>query len=246
MLKGKSAIITGGSRGIGRAVALKLASLGANVAIVATSESDSALAVVNEIRSMGVNSILAVADVSDGASAAEAVKKAIDTFGEIHILVNNAGITCDRLLMQMSEEDFDSVISVNLKGCFNMTKSVIRPMIKGKYGRIINISSVVGLMGNAGQVNYAASKAGIIGFTKSVAKEYAAKGITCNAVAPGFIETDMTDAMNTAAKMAILESIPLKRGGTPDDVASLVAFLSSDHSSYITGETIRVDGGMYI
>lgn len=246
MLKGKCALVTGGSRGIGRAVALKLAECGADVAILCTKESESAKNTVREIEAAGSRALMLVADISDETAVADATKNALDAFGKIDILVNNAGITRDRLLMQMTGEDFDSVISVNLKGCFNVTKALIRQFVKNRSGRIINISSVVGLMGNAGQANYAASKAGVIGFTKSVAKEYAARGITCNAIAPGYIETDMTGAMPDEAKKTMLDAIPAKRGGTPEDVANLAAFLASDLSSYITGEVIRVDGGMYI
>lgn len=246
MLKGKCALITGGSRGIGKAIALKFAECGADVAILCTRESESAKKTAAAIEAAGSKSLLLIADISDETAVNEAVKQALATFGKIDILVNNAGITRDKLLMQMSAEDFDSVISVNLKGTFNITKALIRQFVKNRSGRIINISSVVGLMGNAGQANYAASKAGVIGFTKSVAKEYAARGITCNAIAPGYIETDMTDAMPEEAKKSMLEAIPAKRGGTPEDVADLAVFLASDMSSYITGETIRVDGGMYI
>lgn len=246
MLNGKCALVTGGSRGIGKAIALKLAEDGADVAILSYGDSEAAGETVAEIKAAGVRGFAFDADVSEESSVAEAVGAVLDFFGKVDILVNNAGINRDRLLMQMTAADFDSVISVNLKGCFNVTKALIRQFVKNRSGRIINISSVVGIMGNAGQANYAASKAGVIGFTKSVAKEYAARGITCNAIAPGFIDTAMTGAMPEESKKAMLDAIPAKRVGTPEDVANLALFLASDCSSYITGEVIRVDGGMYI
>lgn len=246
MLKGKKALVTGATRGIGRATALAFAKAGADVAIIATKESDASRNLVEEINALGVNCVFIPCDISDRDQADRTVDETIKALGGIDILVNNAGITSDKLLMSMTEDDFCRVIDVNLKGCFHMTRACIRPMIKQKGGRIINISSVVGLMGNAGQTNYAASKAGVIGFSKSVAKEYASRGITCNCIAPGFICTDMTDAMTDAAKEAVFSQIPMKRMGDPEDIASCALFLASDMASYITGEVIKVDGGMYI
>lgn len=246
MLDGKTALVTGGTRGIGKAIALKLAAEGADIAIFATSENETSKAVVTEIEAMGRKALFVACNVADAESVNAAVAQVIETFGAIDILVNNAGITKDMLLLQMKEEDFDQVIDVNLKGCFHTIKACIRPFVKQRYGRIINISSVVGMMGNAGQANYAASKAGIIGLTKSVAKEYAAKGITCNAVAPGYIQTEMTGALSEQATQAIMNQVPVKRYGTPKDVANVVSFLAQDASSYITGEVIKIDGGMYI
>lgn len=246
MLDGKTALVTGGTRGIGKAIALKLAAEGADIAIFATSENETSKAVVTEIEAMGRKALFVACNVADAESVNAAVAQVIETFGAIDILVNNAGITKDMLLLQMKEEDFDQVIDVNLKGCFHTIKACIRPFVKQRYGRIINISSVVGMMGNAGQANYAASKAGIIGLTKSVAKEYAAKGITCNAVAPGYIQTEMTGALSEQATQAIMNQVPVKRYGTPEDVANVVSFLAQDASSYITGEVIKIDGGMYI
>lgn len=246
MLKEKVALVTGGSRGIGKAVALKLAELGADVAIVATSKSEAAEKTLEELNKTGVKANLYVCDISDDKQVKETVDKVLLDYKKIDILVNNAGITKDKLLMAMNEEDIDSVIDVNLKGTLYMTKACIRPFMKQRSGNIINISSVVGLMGNAGQANYAASKAGIIGFTKTVAKEYGARGIRCNAVAPGYIITDMTDELSQESSDNIKKMIPSGRFGKPEDVANLVAFLAEDESSYITGEVIKVDGGMYI
>ena len=241
MLNGRVAVVTGGSRGIGKAIALKLASNGAKVAIFATKDSETVKQTVSELEATGNEAMFVPCDVSNF----EQVKASIEHFGKIDILVNNAGITKDKLLMQMSEEDFDDVINVNLKGTYNTVKACIRPFIRNKYGKIINISSVVGLMGNPGQVNYAASKAGIIGLTKSLAKEYAAKGINCNAIAPGFIATDMTEDLLDKQE-GLINMIPMKKVGNPEDIANLALFLASDMSSYITGEVIKVDGGMYI
>lgn len=246
MLEGKTALVTGGTRGIGKAIALSLASDGADIAVFATKENDASAAVIKEIEAMGRKAAFFACNVADAEAVDAAVAQAIDTFGRIDILVNNAGITKDMLLLQMKEDDFDQVVDVNLKGCFHMIKACIRPFVKQRSGRIINISSVVGMMGNAGQANYAASKAGIIGFTKSIAKEYAAKGITCNAVAPGYIQTEMTGALSEQAAQTIMNQIPAKRYGTPEDVANVVTFLTQDTTSYITGEVIKVDGGMYI
>lgn len=246
MLEGKTALVTGGTRGIGRAISLHLAADGADIAIFATRENEASAAVLQEIEAMGRKAAFFTCNVADADAVNAAVGSVIETFGKIDILVNNAGITRDMLLLQMKEEDFDQVMDVNLKGSFHMVKACIRPFVKQRSGRIINISSVVGMMGNAGQVNYAASKAGIIGLTKSIAKEYASKGITCNAVAPGYIQTEMTEALSEQAAQTILNQVPVKRYGTPEDVAGAVTFLAQDTTSYITGEVIKVDGGMYI
>ena len=244
LLDGKCALVTGASRGIGRAVALKLASEGAKVALNFAGNEAAANEVRQEIEAMGGQAILVKADVADEAAVQDMVQKTADAFGRIDILVNNAGITRDGLLARMKEEDWDAVLSTNLKGVFYCTKLVSKLMMKKRSGRIINMASVVGLMGNAGQTNYAAAKAGVIGFSKSAAKELAARGITVNMVAPGFIDTDMTAAMTDKAKEMTLTGIPLNRMGTPEDVANAVAFLVSDNASYITGQVINVDGGM--
>ena len=244
LLDGKVALVTGASRGIGRAIALRLASEGAKVAINYAGSTAKAEAVKTEIEQNGGEAILVQADVSDSASVDAMVAKVIEAFSQIDILVNNAGITRDGLMMRMKDEDFDAVINTNLKGVFYCTKVVSKLMMKKRSGRIINMASVVGLMGNAGQTNYAAAKAGVIGFSKSAAKELAARGITVNMVAPGFIATDMTAAMTDKAKEMTLTGIPLKRMGEPEDVANAVLFLASDNASYITGQTINVDGGM--
>lgn len=246
MLKEKVALITGGSRGIGKAVALKFAELGADVAVVAASKGEAAEKTVAELSDLGVKAKLYACDISNESQVKETVDSVLADFEKIDILVNNAGITKDGLLMGMSEDDIDKVIDVNLKGTMFMTKALIRPFMKKRKGNIINISSVVGLMGNAGQANYVASKAGVIGLTKTVAKEYAARGIRCNAIAPGYIVTDMTGELNEATSENIKKMIPVGRFGQPEDIANLVAFLASDASSYITGEVIKVDGGMYI
>ena len=238
-------LITGTSRGIGKAIALKLANNGAKVAIFATRESEAVNQTLSELKATGSEAMFVPCDVSNFEQVKASIDSVIEQFGKIDILVNNAGITKDKLLMQMSEEDFDDVISVNLKGTYNTVKACIRPFIRNKYGKIINISSVVGLMGNPGQVNYAASNAGIIGLTKSLAKEYAAKGINCNAIAPGFIATDMTEDLLDKQE-GLINMIPMKKVGNPEDIANLALFLASDMSAYITGEVIKVDGGMYI
>ena len=242
MLKNKCAVITGASRGIGKAIAENFASLGCNVAIVYNSSTEAAENVKKECMKHGVKAEIYKCNVADSAECKNVIEAVTADFGTVNILVNNAGITKDMLMLRMDEKDFDDVLDTNLKGTFNMIKSCYRIFTKNKSGKIINVSSVAGLMGNAGQVNYAASKAGIIGLTKSVAKELATRGICCNAIAPGFIETDMTTDFKD--NEAVINSIPLKRIGNPGEVASLAAFLASDMSDYITGETIRIDGGL--
>ena len=244
LLDGKVALVTGASRGIGRAIAIRLASEGAKVAINYAGNTAKAEEVKAEIEKNGGEAILVQADISSTEAVDAMVEKVVEAFGQIDILVNNAGITRDGLLMRMKDEDFDAVINTNLKGVFYCTKAVSKLMMKKRSGRIINMASVVGLMGNAGQANYAAAKAGVIGFSKSAAKELAARGINVNVVAPGFIATDMTAAMTDKAKEATLAGIPLKRMGQPEDVANAVLFLASDHASYITGQIVNVDGGM--
>ena len=237
LLDGKTALVTGASRGIGRAIALRLAAEGASVAINYAGNTAKAEETKAAIEAAGGKAALFQADVSDSAQVEQMVAAVTEAFGTIDILVNNAGITRDGLLMRMKEEDFDAVLDTNLKGIFHVTKAVSKLMIKKRAGRIV-------IMGNAGQTNYAAAKAGVIGFTKSAAREFAARGITVNAVAPGFIATDMTAAMPEKAKEATLAAIPLRRMGEPEDVANAVAFLVSDQASYITGQVVKVDGGM--
>ena len=244
MLKGKTAVITGASRGIGRSIALKLAKQGANVVVNYRNSVDAVQEVVKEIEALGVKVLAIQADISSYTDVENMIKKSVEEFGSIDVLVNNAGITKDGLLMRMKEADFDSVIDINLKGAFNCTRHVAAIMLKQRSGRIINISSVSGLTGNAGQVNYSAAKAGIIGMTKSVAKEFGSRGVTCNAVAPGYIQTDMTEDLPAKVKDTIMGTIPLKRLGRPEDVANVVAFLATDEAAYITGQVINVDGGM--
>ena len=243
-LNGKTALVTGASRGIGRAIALRLAEDGANVAVIYAGSADKAEAVVNEITALGVNAKAYRCNVADSAAVNETVKAVTNDLGKIDILVNNAGITRDGLMLRMKDEAFDAVLDTNLKGAFNMIRACYSGFIRKKSGRIINISSVSGIMGNAGQVNYSASKAGVIGLTKSVARELASRGITCNAVAPGFIQTDMTE--NLGDNNPLLNSIPLGRMGKPEDIAAAVAFLASDSAAYITGEVLKVDGGLAI
>jgi 3-oxoacyl-[acyl-carrier protein] reductase len=243
-LQGKTVLITGASRGIGKGIAQIMAAFGADVAFTYRSSEDKALELEKELLSTGIKAKAYRSDASDFQQAQDLVAGVIKDFGRVDVLINNAGITKDNLLLRMSEEDFDKVIQVNLKSVFNMTKAVIRPMMKQRNGSIINISSVVGLRGNAGQANYAASKAGIIGFSKSVAQELGSRNIRCNVVAPGFIETEMTAALDEKVLEEWKKQIPLRRTGTPEDVANACAFLASDLSSYITGQVITVDGGM--
>lgn len=242
-LTGKTAIVTGGSRGIGRAICIELARRGANVVFSYAGNAAAADETVKLVEAEGVVARSVKGDVTSADSARELVEAARE-LGGVDILVNNAGITRDKLAARMSEEDFDAVIATNLKGAFLMTKAVLRPMMRAKSGSIVNMASVVGIMGNAGQANYAASKAGLIGMTKSVAREVAAAGIRVNAVAPGYIETDMTAAMPEAAQQAMCSMIPAARAGKPEDVARAVAFLVSDDAAYITGQVLAVDGGM--
>lgn len=244
LLNGTNALITGASRGIGRGIALVLAQNGANVAFTYLSSPDKALELEKELQGMGVKAKGYKSDASEFSAADLLITNIIADFGSLEVVVNNAGITRDNLLMRMSEEQFDEVIRTNLKSAFNITKACQRPMLKARKGSIINISSVVGVKGNAGQANYAASKAGMIGFTKSVALELGSRNIRCNAIAPGFIETEMTAALAPEMVQQWREQIPLKRGGTPEDVAQAVVFLASDMSSYITGQVLNVDGGM--
>lgn len=244
MLEGKNAVVTGASRGIGRAIALKLAGMGANIVINYNSKIDAASEVASEIEKLGRKAVLVKADISKFDEAKKVIDEAVEKLGSIDILVNNAGITRDNLVLRMKEEDFDRVIQVNLKGAFNCLKFAGKYMLKQRSGRIINISSVVGITGNAGQINYAAAKAGIIGMTKSAAREFGSRGITVNGVAPGCIKTDMTDVLSDKVKDDIISNIPLKKIGMPCDVANVVGFLSSDEASYITGQIINVDGGM--
>ncbi|MEE9251968.1 MAG: 3-oxoacyl-[acyl-carrier-protein] reductase [Thermodesulfobacteriota bacterium] len=243
--KDKVALVTGASRGIGRAVALKLASCGASVVVNYASNKELAEEVLGEIEAMGSTGQLRQFDVSDSLRVSEEVSSIARELGGLHILVNNAGINRDSLLVRMKEEDWDEVLTVNLKGMFNTTKIAARVMMKQRFGRIINLTSVIGEMGNPGQSNYSASKSGIIGFTKSVAKELGPRGITVNAVSPGFIDTDMTRSLSDSVKEQYLKGIALGRFGSPEDVAGVVAFLASEEASYITGEVIRINGGIY-
>lgn len=244
LLQDKVAIITGASRGIGRGIALKFAEHGANIAFTYMTSAAKALELEAELNAMGVNAKGYLSDASEFASAEALVNHVLADFGTLHIVVNNAGITKDGLLMRMSEEQFDSVIHTNLKSVFNLTKAAIKPMLKNRYGSFINLSSVVGGSGNAGQANYAASKAGIEGFTKSVAQELGSRNIRSNAIAPGFIETEMTAELGDDVKAKWIEGIPMKRGGTPEDVANAVVFLASEMSAYINGQVLNVCGGM--
>ena len=244
LLQGKTAIVTGATRGIGKGVALKLAEQGANIAFTYVSSEEKALALENELKAFGIKAKAYKSDASLMKDAEELIKDVSENFESIDVLVNNAGITKDNLLMRMSEEDFDRVLEVNLKSIFNMTKAVQRTMLKQRSGSIVNMTSVVGVKGNAGQSNYAASKAGVIGFTKSIALELGSRNIRCNAIAPGFIETEMTEKLGEEVIKSWRSSIPLKRGGTPEDVANTTLFLASGLSAYITGQTLHVCGGM--
>jgi len=245
-LSGKAALVTGASRGIGRAIAVALAEAGCDVAVNYAGGEAAARETAAAVEALGRKAILVQANVGKSAEFDAMVQTTIEAFGKLDILVNNAGITRDNLIMRMKEEDFDAVIETNLKGVFNGIKAVTRPMMKQRYGRIINISSVVGVLGNAGQANYVAAKAGVIGLTKSAARELASRGITVNAVAPGFIETDMTDKLPEDIREAMLKDIPLGRMGRPEEIAASVLYLASDSASYMTGQTIHVDGGMYM
>lgn len=244
LLEGKTAIITGGTRGIGKGIVEIFAKHGANIAFTYSSSAEAAEELASRTSKEGVKVRAYQSDASSFEQSQDLAAKVMEEFGSIDILINNAGITKDNLLMRMSEEDFDKVIEVNLKSVFNMTKAVQRTMLKQRKGSIINMSSVVGVKGNAGQTNYAASKAGIIGFSKSVALELGSRDIRCNVVAPGFIETEMTAKLDEATVQSWRDAIPLKRGGTPEDIANACVFLASDLSAYVTGQTLNVDGGM--
>jgi 3-oxoacyl-[acyl-carrier protein] reductase len=243
-LEGKTALVTGASRGIGREIALELARQGANVAVNFAGSEAKANEVVDEIKALGREAFTIQCDVSNSEQVTSMVKETVDRFGKLDILVNNAGITRDNLLMRMKEEEWDDVININLKGVFLCTKAVTRQMMKQRNGRIINIASIVGVSGNPGQANYVAAKAGVIGLTKTTAKELASRNITVNAIAPGFITTDMTDKLTEEVKTEMLKQIPLARFGEPKDIAKVTAFLASDDSSYMTGQTLHIDGGM--
>lgn len=244
MLQGQTAVVTGASRGIGRAIALELANNGANIIVNYSGSEAKAEEVVGEIQDLGVKAVKIQANVADEESVKQLMKQAIKEFGSIDILVNNAGITKDNLLMRMKEDEFDQVIQTNLKGTFLCTKAVSRQMMKQKAGRIINVASIVGVSGNPGQANYVAAKAGVIGLTKTTAKELASRNILVNAVAPGFISTDMTDQLSEEQQESLLQLVPLERLGKPEDVAIVVRFLASEDANYITGQTIHIDGGM--
>lgn len=246
MLEGKIALVTGAAKGIGRAIALALAAEGATVVVNYNGSKERAEQVVEEIKALGSDGMTYQCNVADTQAADAMIKEVIKTYGRLDILVNNAGITRDNLIMKMSEEDFDAVINANLKGCFNTIKAVSRQMLKQRSGRIINITSVSGILGNAGQANYAASKAGIIGLTKTMARELASRGITVNGIAPGFVDTDMTQVLSDSVKEAATAQIPLGRFGKPEDIANMAAYLASDKAAYITGQIISVDGGMAI
>jgi len=244
LLEGKNALITGASRGIGRAMALRYAAQGANIGFTYLSSEERARQLEEELQAMGVKAKGFKSDAADFQAAQDLVKAFTEEFSSLDILINNAGVTRDNLLMRMSEAHWDEVININLKSVFNLTKAAMRTLMKQRSGSIINVTSVVGVKGNAGQANYAASKAGIIGFTKSVALEVGSRGIRCNAIAPGFIETEMTEKLDEKTTKAWAEAIPMKRGGKPEEVADLAVFLGSDMSTYISGQTVQVDGAM--
>lgn len=237
-------LITGASRGIGAATAKYMANLGATVIVNYSGSKDKAEAVVDEIEAAGGKAEAVCCNVADMEACQAMIDTVVAKYGKVDVLINNAGITRDGLILKMKDEDFDAVINTNLKGTYNTIRCLAKQLLKQKYGRIVNLSSISGVHGNPGQVNYSASKAGVVGITKSVAKELASRNITCNAIAPGFIETDMTDAMSDAAKEAILSVVPMKRGGKPEEVAALIAFLASKEASYITGQVIEISGGM--
>jgi len=245
-LAGKVALVTGGSRGIGRAVCLRLAALGTVVGINCVSRTEAARAVQAEIEAAGGRAFVAPFDVADSQAVAEAIKKILADHGSLDILINNAGITRDGLMARMKDEDWDAVLNTNLKGAFLCARAAARPMMKSRWGRIVNISSVIGYLGNAGQVNYASAKAGLTGLTRSMARELASRGVTVNGVAPGYIVTDMTSGLDEEIRTKILAQVPLGRLGTPEDVAAAVAFLVSDEAGYVTGEVLHVNGGMYM
>ncbi|MBD3409679.1 MAG: 3-oxoacyl-[acyl-carrier-protein] reductase [Ignavibacteriales bacterium] len=243
-LEGKRALVTGGTRGIGKAIVEKLLDEGARVAFTYRSSADEAKRIEEAASAAGKEAVGFQADAADFTRAVEVVDQVVERFGGLEALVNNAGVTKDGLLMRMSEEDFNAVVSANLNGVFNYVKAALKPMMGARYGRIVNVSSVVGLIGNPGQANYVASKAGIIGFTKSVARELAARNVTANVVAPGFVETDMTGALNDKQREAILSGVPMKKAAQPKHIADAVAFLASDEAEYVTGQTLAIDGGM--
>lgn len=245
-LKGKVALVTGGAVGIGRSIALELARKGASVVINYRSSANEAETLVKEIESLGVGAVAIRADISSFEGAKALVDEVVTHFGKLEIVVNNAGITDDGLLLRMKEEQFDRVITTNLKGVFNVCRHAAKPLMKSEGGRVINISSISGLKGNVGQANYSAAKAGVIGFTKTLAREFASRGVTANVVAPGFIQTKMTDVLSDEIKMQILNEIPLKTLGVPEDIGHIVAFLASDKAKYITGQVLSVDGGLSI
>ena len=243
-LKGKTAVVTGSGRGLGKSIALKLAQMGANIVLNDIVSSDAIDSTAEEFKAAGYNVLVTKGDVRSESDVKDMVSKAVEAFGSVDILVNNAGITKDKPMAMMSEQDWDDVLDINLKGAFFCTKIVSKTMIKKRSGKIINIASVAGVMGNPGQANYSASKAGLIGLTKSTAKELASRGITCNAVAPGIIQSKMTDVLPEKVKENYLNNIPLGRFGTPDDVANVIGFLASDDSNYVTGQVINIDGGL--
>lgn len=243
-LTGKTAVVTGGSRGIGRAICIELAKQGANIVVNYSGSEDKAKQVVSQIEELGAKAIAVQANVADSAAVDAMMKQAIEVFGTLDILVNNAGITRDNLLMRMKEQEWDDVVDTNLKGVFLCTKAVTRQMMKQRAGRIINISSIVGVAGNPGQANYVAAKAGVIGLTKTCAQELASRNILVNAIAPGFITTEMTDSLPEDLKEAMLKQIPLAKLGQPEDVAKAVVFFASEHANYITGQTLHIDGGL--